>query len=74
MSELVLRGVFLCRRSELSWLYQGPGADQLFPEDWAQYIAVIPEQERSDLIAAYGRRLRGELGRDEQLRAAKAWR
>ena len=40
----------------------GPGANMLFPEDWENYQAVIPEEERSDFIAAFGRRLRGELG------------
>ena len=29
--------------------------------------------ERGDLLAAYGRRLRGELGQEEMRRAALAW-
>ena len=40
----------------------GPGASSLFPEDWENYLAAIPEEERDDLIVAYGKRLRGELG------------
>lgn len=62
MTEIVLRGIFLMRVKELQWLYQGPGANYLFPEDWAPYEAAIPPEERHDFIAAYGRRLRGELG------------
>ena len=42
--------------------FAGPGANMLFPEDWENYVAAIPEEERGDFIAAYGRRLRGELG------------
>mmetsp|Transcript_13915 Transcript_13915/g.20828 ORF Transcript_13915/g.20828 Transcript_13915/m.20828 type:complete len:271 (+) Transcript_13915:513-1325(+) len=73
VTELVLRGIFLVREKELQWLYQGPGANMIFPEDWQNYEAAIPEDERGDYIAAYGRRLRGELGEDEMKKAAVAW-
>eukprot|EP01041_Mallomonas_annulata_P005151 gene5151-10293_t len=71
--QLVLRGIFLLRQKELDWLYQGPGANFLFPEDWRPYEAAIPEEERGDYMKAYGRRLRGELGETEMKLAAKAW-
>jgi proline iminopeptidase len=73
-SELVLRGIFLLRQKEVDWLYQGPmGAGYVYPEDWAPYRDCIPEAERGDMMAAYGRRLRGEMGTEEMHRAAKAW-
>ena len=28
MTELVLRGIFLLRKKEIDWLYQGPGKEQ----------------------------------------------
>ena len=71
VSELVLRGIFTVRRSELRWLY-GDGASRLFPEPWERFVAPIPEDERGDLIAAYHRRLTGS-DRGVQLAAAKAW-
>ena len=46
------------------WGWTGPGANMMFPEDWENYQAVIPEKERGDFIAAFGRRLRGELGEE----------
>jgi proline iminopeptidase len=64
VTELVLRGIFLVREKELQWLYQGPGANYLFPEDWTSYEQAIPEEERGDFIAAYGKRLRGEHGEE----------
>lgn len=73
VTELVLRGIFLIRKKEIDWFYQGPGASFLFPEDWAAYEAAIPPAERGDYIAAYGKRLRGELGEEEMKAAAKAW-
>ncbi len=71
VTELVLRGIFTLRRSELLWFYQ-EGASWLFPDAWEQYIHPIPENERDDLISAYYQRLTGN-DRSEQLRAAKAW-
>ncbi len=55
-SQLVLRGVFLMTQRELDWFYGG-GAGAFWPETWARFIAPIPEDERSDLIGAYHRRL-----------------
>ena len=63
VTELVLRGIFLLREKELKWFYQGPGANFLFPEAWEEYVRVIPENERGDMIAAYAKRLRGDYGR-----------
>ncbi len=71
VSELVLRGIFTLRRSELLWFYQ-EGASWIFPDAWEDYVTPIPETERGDMIAAYYRRLTGN-DRAEQLRAAKAW-
>lgn len=56
VTELVLRGIFTLRQSELDWFYQD-GASHLFPDAWEKYLSVIPEAERGGLIAAYHRRL-----------------
>lgn len=71
VTELVLRGIFTLRRSELLWFYQ-EGASWLFPDAWEHYLEPIPENERDDLITAYYKRLTGD-DRAEQIRAAKAW-
>lgn len=34
----------------------------MFPDDWAAYEAAIPIGERGDYLAAYKKRLTGELG------------
>lgn len=69
---LILRGIFLCRKYEIDWFYQG-GASNLFPDYWDEYLAPIPEEERGDLLAAYHRRLIESTNQEEQLAAAKAW-
>ena len=43
VTELVLRGIFLLRRSELEWFYQSSeGAASLFPDLWEKFVAPIP--------------------------------
>jgi len=71
VTELVLRGVFLLRPSELGWFYQH-GASVLFPERWEEFLAPIPTDERGDLLGAYHRRLTS-ADRAVQLEAARAW-
>ncbi len=71
VAELVLRGIFLLRRSELEWFYQ-KGCDMLYPDAWEKYLAPIPEAERGDLIMAYHKRLiSGDAA--TRLTAARAW-
>jgi proline iminopeptidase len=67
---LVLRGIFLCRRSEIEWFLYG--VRNVFPEDWHAFAGHVPEPERHDLLKAYWRRLNG---RDPAVRiaAARAW-
>ena len=69
---LVLRGIFLCRKKEIDWFYQNPeGAGAIFPDVWEQFVEIIPEAERDDMLAAYHRRLTGDEG--VQLEAARRW-
>ncbi len=71
VSELIIRGIFLVREQELHWFYQH-GASQLFPDEWEQFIAPIPEHERDTMIETYYR----QLTHDDpgiQTKAAKAW-
>jgi len=71
VSELVLRGVFLARQQEKSWLYDY-GASEIMAEQWDAFTGLIPEAERGDLVRAYYNRLTSE---DEatRLAAAREW-
>ncbi|HRO68017.1 MAG TPA: prolyl aminopeptidase [Pseudobdellovibrionaceae bacterium] len=71
VSALLLRGIFLCRPSEIEWFYQ-EGASHIFPDVWEKYEAVIPPDERKDFVSAYYKRLTSE-DRAVRLQAAKAW-
>ena len=53
VTELVLRGIFTLRRSELDFYYNG-GAGQLFPERYEMFLAPLGGRSfRGDAIAAY---------------------
>lgn len=69
---LVLRGIFLGRQEDIDWIYQEGGASNIFPDAWENYISVIPEEERDDLITAYYKRLTHE-DRAVRVEAARAW-
>lgn len=71
VTELVLRGIFLCRPKEIKWFYQ-EGTSWIYPDVWEEYLNVISEAERGDMVSAYYRRLTGD---DEGVKvaAARAW-
>lgn len=52
---LVLRGIFLCRGSEIDWFLYG--LRNIFPEAWRTFAHFLPEAERGDLLASYYKRL-----------------
>jgi len=53
VTELVLRGIFTLRRSELDFYYNG-GAGQLFPERYEMFLAPLGGRSfAGDTIAAY---------------------
>lgn len=68
---LILRGIFLCRPSEIHWFYQ-QGASQLFPEYWDKYIAPVAPEKRTQLVNSYYELLTHSSA-DIRLQAAKAW-
>lgn len=67
---LILRGIFLCRRSEIEWFLYG--LRNLFPEAWRTFTDIIPENERHDLLRAYHARLT-HPDAAVHMPAARAW-
>jgi proline iminopeptidase len=52
VSELILRGIFLCEQSELDWLYKY-GASELYPEEWERFVTHAAERGDGDLLTTY---------------------
>lgn len=77
VTELVLRGIFTLRHSELAWFYEGGsehggGASSVLPDWWEDYVAPIAPERRGRLIEAYWEVLNG-TDEGARLRAADAW-
>ena len=66
----VLRGIFLCTKAEVDWFIHG--MNWFFPEVYAEFAEAIPQDERHDLLAAYGKRLFSD-DPALYLPAAKSW-
>jgi proline iminopeptidase len=67
---LVMRGMFLSRKSEIDWFLYG--IRSVFPEAWRSFAELLPPSERGDLLRNYYRRL---IDADPavHLPAARAW-
>lgn len=68
--SLIMRGIFLTEQSEIDWLYHHNR--NVFPEAWEQFVSIIPEEERGDLLGAYYKRLTGD-NEEAKLEAAMDW-
>jgi len=68
---LILRGIFLARQTDISWLFQA-GASRLFPDYWEDYLRPVAKSERTDLVTAYHQLLTGD-NEVARMAAAKAW-
>jgi proline iminopeptidase len=64
---MVLRGVFLATRQEIDDFYHG-GAAVLFPDNWQQLRAILPDPERLD----YPRQLFNVMTGDDPVARKKA--
>lgn len=71
VSGLVLRAVFLGTAEEVRWAFAG-AAPTFRPELWRAFVALLPEDERDDPVAAYGRRLE-DPDPCIHMPAARAW-
>jgi proline iminopeptidase len=67
VASLILRGIFLGRKEDLLYMYQGnaatfaeqpyaltePGAYIAYPDEWKAFVEVIPADQRGDMMGAY---------------------
>lgn len=71
VGHLVLRGIFLVRKSEIQYFYQ-EGTSWLFPDYHEELINLLPEREQGDILTNFHKRLNG-TDEAEKLIFAKAW-
>lgn len=68
---LVLQSLFLARNCDIQWFY-GTGANAVFPDYWEDFLELLDEEERSEPLAAYHKRLH-HADEITQMAAAKSW-
>lgn len=71
VNEMVLRGIFLCRREEIDWFYRGKGTAYMFPDHHADYMSVF-DSTVDDEVAGYYELLTSNDSKIRQ-QAAKCW-
>lgn len=68
--SMILRGIFLCEKSEIDWwLY---GIKKVFPEAWEQFAGFFPEERHDDLLNAYYECFTGD-DEEQKMQAAIRW-
>jgi len=72
VAGLILRSIFLSRQRDIDWLFQGYGANRVFPEYWQAFLHILNPSEIHQPLASYYQRLTSgdEVAR---MQAAKAW-
>lgn len=71
VTAIAVRALFLGSADEIDWAFTR-GPQTLRPELWQSLVALLPEAERGDPIAALGRRLE-DPDPAMHARAARAW-
>jgi proline iminopeptidase len=71
VTGLILRGIFLGRKSELEWSF-ADGVRRVWPDAWEAFVAPLSMRERGSIMRAYHRRLNSE-DEEERTAAALAW-
>ncbi|NEX63294.1 prolyl aminopeptidase [Noviherbaspirillum galbum] len=66
----VLRGIFLCTREETDWFLNG--VRWFYPEVHAQFVSMLPPEERGNVLEAYCKLLFSD-DPEVFLPAARAW-
>ncbi|HRW05206.1 MAG TPA: prolyl aminopeptidase [Caldilineaceae bacterium] len=71
VSALVLGAVTAGTWREIDWITRQMG--RLFPREWAQFVALVPEAERGGNLAAAYARLLASSDPEVREQAARAW-
>lgn len=73
VKAMLLRGLCLCDEDSFRWLYEEGGASEIFPDQWKQFIDVLPVRLHhagwKEIAKYYHHKLRGSQAQ----RYADAW-
>ena len=72
VGSIVLRGVFFGERQEVDKMNNGSMAGQLWPQEFEEFLAYLPEDKRSDPLTAFHQLITGN-DREKANEAARVW-
>jgi proline iminopeptidase len=75
VSKMILRGIFLFRKSDIEWLYGGGGVKDVFPESWQQILFLLSHEEKKDTAVSITERVLSEdkTKSEEMIKAVNVW-
>lgn len=79
VTELVLRGIFLIRKSEVDWFIRPRGTESMYPDTYKIFLDGIPKSElkqdvsKIDLMKVYGKCFKGDYGVAAKNKALLMW-
>jgi proline iminopeptidase len=75
ISEIILRGIFLCSKAENDWLIEPNGVQYFNPEAWDYYESSIPEKDKykNNYIKAFEECFKGKYGNKKREQCLLAW-
>lgn len=79
VTELVIRGIFLIRKSEVDWFIRPRGTESIYPDTWKIFLDGIPKHEQKenindiDFMKVYGKCFKGDYGLSAKNKALLAW-
>jgi proline iminopeptidase len=80
VTELVIRGIFLIRQSEIDWFINPKGTESNYPDTYESFfLEGIPKSERKedvckmDLFKIYGKCFNGDFGKNAKNNALLCW-
>ena len=68
--SMILRGIFLCEQEEIDWFLYG--IKTVFPEAWEQFVDILPEDKRKNLLEEFYKILTHE-DQNIEIEAAIRW-
>jgi proline iminopeptidase len=75
VTELILRGIYLCSKTENEWIIEPGGAERFNPEAWDFYESSIPNKQKykNNYIQAFDDCFKGKYGKTKQDQCLLAW-
>jgi proline iminopeptidase len=73
-THLIVRAIFLGTKSEVDWLSEPDGAENLNPIGWEYYVNAIPKKYRTNkFVKDYGKCFAGKFGEKTKSDCLLAW-